>query len=193
MERAKATNENRLRELSQVQNIEIEIADKIGLPDFRVGGQVIRNDKGWIINELAIDYTWIIIARSFVGWGGLFTVKLKETQFREFNNPEKIIRGIFTIDSENSLKKIFIEEIHDNLADPIASQFCFDLLNANKGITLDGVSYNIHIQSNNIDSFILVNNPITAQWRKWENEVLNIGKQLAHKSKIQELIELFDI
>jgi len=173
------------------QKLEKSLADNLGLTELRSGGQVIRNSKGWIENEKSIEYLWVVqISRSFVGWGGLFSIKFNENKFREHINKEELVQGVF-ICNQNGIDKFYSRTLTGNEKD-ITSLFKFNLFAANSGITLDGVSYRLRIIAQNVDTFIQLNNPNTSEWKKWEQEIWTLGKQLSNKSNNQEMINLFD-
>ncbi|MDP2388625.1 MAG: hypothetical protein Q8M29_19795 [Bacteroidota bacterium] len=172
------------------RRIEISLATKLGLSDLKAGNMVIRDERGWRQNEKYIDHVWIVyIARSFVGWCGIFSIKFNEHKFREHSNPEELVQGVFSLDN-NGVTNIY-SEISENKQDTIIDHFKLDLFNANKGIALDGISYRLRIISSNIDTFISVHNPTSSNWQKWENEIHSLGKQLASKSDIPEIIQVF--
>jgi len=173
------------------QKLETSIAVYLGLSDFRSGGVVIRNERGWRENEKYIDYAWIILlSRSFVGCGGVFAIKFNETKFREYINKEELIHGVFT-STDNGIELIFTESVPTSTFD-VNRLFNLNLIDANKGITIDGVCYDIRIFGSNINTFIKVNNPNTVDWKKWENEIWEMGRSLSEKSKNKTLINLFD-
>lgn len=173
------------------QNIEKSLANKLGLSEMNNGTQVIRNEKGWRENEKKIESIWIVfMSRSFIGWGGIFSIKFNENNFREYINSDELIQGVFTFDS-TEIKDLYIETLQ-NTSDKIAEISNFNLFDAGKGITLDGVSYNFHIITNNINTIIKLNNPNTDEWKKWEEEIFNIGSELSFKSNVTELINLFE-
>lgn len=173
------------------EKLEKSLASKLGFVDLTSGIQVIRNENGWRENEKRIEYIWIVtIARSFVGWGGLFSIKLNKSQFREYENPEELLQGVF-ISNQNGIDQIYINRTTDPALD-ISKIFNFDLFEANKGITLDGVSYEIRIIASNIDTFIQLHNPSTEAFNKWESEIWKLGKRLARESNNQEMMNLFE-
>ncbi|WP_343632700.1 hypothetical protein [Fluviicola sp.] len=183
--------DNYSRSLLYSQEIEKAIANQLGLPELKSGGVTIRNEKGWRENEKVIDYVWIVqVSRSFVGFGGVFAIKFKQNEFRDYSNKEELIHGIFDL-SEKGLDHFYTESMTGTF-DEKTNLFRLNLLAANEGITLDGVSYQIRIIAWNIDSFIRVSNPKTDDWKKWEAEIWEMGKQLAKKSGYQELITLFE-
>ena len=173
------------------QKLEKSLADNLGLSELKSGGQVIRNSKGWRENERSIEYIWVVqISRCFVGWGGLFSIKFNENKFREHINAEELVQGLF-ICNQNGIDKFYSRNISDNTKD-ITSLFKFNLFTASNAITLDGVSYNLRIIAPNIDTFIHLNNPNNSEWKKWEQEIWTLGKELANNSNQQEMINLFE-
>jgi hypothetical protein len=176
----------------QIHNLEIEkaIAKCLGLVELKNGIQVIRNEEGWRENEIAIDYVWIVnIVRSFVGWGSIFEIKFKENKFREHENPEQLVQGLLLFYNEKP--EIFTAKSIDP-SDEIIKSFHFNLFNANNGITLHGISYEIRIISKNIDTFINVNNPYTEDWKKWESKIWELGQKLANESNNPKMKNLFE-
>jgi hypothetical protein len=174
------------------QILEFSILKELGLSNLSAGGQVIRNEKGWRENEIYIDYIWIVrISHSFVGSCGIITVKFNSTNFRENKNPEELIRCIFMWDNNGKIRISYKETDIENFDDPISELIDWDLFNANRGITLDGISYQFHVISNNINTIIKVNNPNSPTWKNWEKEIFELGKKLSLNSKNNELIRMF--
>ena len=174
------------------QSVETSIAKHFNIDSLGAYGHVVRNEKGWRENEILIEYSWIVtIARSFVGWGGIFIIKLARNEFRDIKNPEKLIRGAFIHRSDGKITDIYFEELYD-FADPIRNTKDLDLFNANKEVILDGVSYEFIINGKYLKTLISVNNPTSASWKSWEENVWEIGQQLASKAKNEELISLFN-
>ncbi|WP_159777352.1 hypothetical protein [Flavobacterium sp. 9AF] len=168
------------------------LAIKLGFTALYSGGHVIRNEKGFRDNEISIDYIWITkISRSFVGWGGLITIKLEESHFRSIKNPEKLVQGIFLYDEKGEIRAFYFEEQVNDLTDSIYKIQNLELFKANEGITLDGVSYDYEVIARNIKTFITVNNPNSENWKHWENEIWKLGNRLSHESKNEEMIALF--
>jgi hypothetical protein len=173
------------------QKLEKSIAAYLGLPKLKSGGVTIRNEKGWRENEKSIEYIWIVeMARSFVGWGGLFTIKFSKNEFREHSNEEELIQGVF-ISNDNEAVNFYTESLLGTSPE-IINLFNLNLFDANKGITLDGVSYKVRIIAPNINTFINVHNPNTDSWKKWEAEIWKIGNRLAEDSNNIELKNLFE-
>lgn len=176
----------------QIHNLEIEkaIAESLGLSELKSGIQIIRNEKGWRENEIAIDYAWIVnIARSFVGWGSVFAIKFNEHTFREHKTPEQLIHGLILF--YNKIPQIFFVKSNDK-SDKIRECFHFNLFEANDGIPLDGIAYEIRVISKNINTSISVNNPNTENWKNWERKIWELGQKLAADSNNPEMKVLFE-
>jgi hypothetical protein len=168
------------------------LAENLGLSELKSGGQVIRNDKGWRENEKSIDYIWLVqISRSFAGWGGLFSIKFNENKFREHTNKEELTQGVF-ICNQSGIEQVHTKTLSDVKKD-IIEHFQFNLFEANKGITLEGVSYNVRVMAPNVDTFIQLNNPNTMDWSEWELKVQKLAVELANESDNQNLIDLFSL
>lgn len=184
---------NELNKSSLHQKVISSLSTELGVPDLKAGKLTIRDQRDWRINEKEIDYCWLVnISRSFVGRYWLFSIKFNESNFRDIQNPEELIQGIFTITKEGEIEKFFKENQTLNFIDKIRDLTSFDLFDANLEITLDGVGYEYLIFAPNTEVKISLNNPNSEIWKIWENEVYNIGKSLWQKSGITELKEIFE-
>lgn len=193
MNRAETKQSYELNSFQFNQTIKKSLAGKFGLDGLYSGGHTIRNEKGWRDNELETEYIWITrISRSFVGFGGLITIKFEESKFREIKNPEKLIQGIFLYDAKGIIKELYFEEQIHEINDPVKNINNLDLFSANDGITLDGVSYEYNVITRNIETHFSINNPDNEQWKKWEKEIWNLGNKLAQKSQNEEMKQLFE-
>ncbi len=180
-----------LKSFEFFQKLEKSLAAKLGLTELESGIQIIRDNNGWRENEKSIRYIWIVtIARSFVGWGGLFSIQFNENKFRDHSNQEELIQGIFILNNDG-VDQIYTKRSLDATYN-ITQFFKLNLFEANKGINTDGVSYNVKIIAPNIDTFIQINNPNTDEWKKWEMEIWTMGKKLARESNDKEMINLFE-
>ncbi|WP_378172610.1 hypothetical protein [Aquimarina sp. SS2-1] len=193
MSRAETKQSYELGTFQFNQAMKKSLALKFGLDGLYSGGHTIRNEKGWRDNEIGVDYIWIAkISRSFVGFGGLITIKLDESEFRGIKNPEKLIQGIFLYDSKGKVTELYFEEQIEEFNDPVKKIDDLELFTANKRITLDGVSYEYNVIAQNIETHFSVNNPNTERWRNWEKEIWNLGNKLAQKSENEEMKQLFE-
>lgn len=181
----------RKRSFERFQQLEKWIAHHLELPELRSGNITIRNEKGWRENEKFIAYAWVVeMDRFSVGSGGVFAVKFNETPFRDQCNKEELVQGVFR-SSDSGIQHFYKDSLSDTSLD-IADLFNLNLLDANKGITLDGVSYKLGIDAMNIRTFIEVGNPNTDAWQKWETKIWEMGSRLAKASDNLELISLFE-
>jgi hypothetical protein len=175
-----------------IQNVEKFLMETFGLSNLRSGHQVLRDENGWRQNEKMIDYIWIVLIDRFsVGAGGIFAIKFDELNFREFKNPEELVGGIFRINAAGECTNLYHENNQMPFHDRIMTSMRFDLFDANKGITLDGITYNMRIMCSNIDTTIKVSNPNTESWKNCEIELFAQGRALSLKSEKEELIALF--
>lgn len=193
MSRAETKQSYELNTFQFNQAMKKSLALKFGLDGLYSGGHTIRNEKGWRDNEIEVDYIWITkISRSFVGFGGLITVKFNESEFRGIKNPEKLIQGIFLYDSKGKVRELYFEEQIKEINDPVWKINDLELFTANNGIALDGVSYEYNVIARNIETQISVNNPNSEQWKNWENEIRSLGERLAENSANEEMKQLFE-
>lgn len=175
------------------ERLENELANRFRIKKFRSGGHTLRNERGWRENEIKIDYIWLItFDRAFFGKGGIIGVKYEENQFREIRNIDKLVKSIFSIDDKGKIESIYEEEERTNFSKIIQELNKIDLLEANKGVTLDGIIYRIKLVSMNIETIIEVNNPNHESWRNLEREFWRIGKEMSDKSGDEKLKKLFE-
>ncbi|MEN2402243.1 hypothetical protein GKZ90_0020810 [Flavobacterium sp. MC2016-06] len=190
MNRAETRQQMELEEFRYNQDIKKSLAAKLGLPELNNGLNIIRNEKGLRENEKKIEYIWIaFVARSFVGWGGIFSIKFEGNNFREYLNPDELMQGVFTHDNKG-LKDLYTETVQ-NKSDKIVEMSKFDLFTAVQGNTGHGIHYDFHVITNNINTRIKLENPNTEEWKEWEKEIFNIGSRLSFSANIPELINVF--
>ena len=170
--------------------VEESLAASMGLSDLTAGRQIIRNEKGWRENEKNIAYVWIVaISKSFAGDCYIFSIKFIASKFRDVNNPEEIIQGIFTF-QDSHISNLYYETVKADEND-IINTFNFNLSDANKGITIDGVNYAIRVIALNTDTFVIVHNPNTTQWQQWEKSIWQFARKLAKSANNNEFSDLF--
>jgi hypothetical protein len=178
--------------MNQNRQIEKQLAKRFQLEDLRCGNQTIRNEKGLRENEIRIEYIWLIIFdRAFFEKGGILNIKYESSEFRGIENKEKLTKLIFTIDEQGKLESIFEEEETKNFSNLIPEFSKIDLFEANRGITLDGIFYQITLISNNIKTIIEVNNPNHKSWKNLEGKIWKMGIDLANKSNDDVLKNIF--
>jgi hypothetical protein len=102
-----------------------------------------------------------------------------------------LTQGVF-ICNQSGIEQVHTKTLSDVKKD-IIEYFQFNLFEANKVITLDGVSYNVRVIAPNVDTFIQLNNPNTMDWREWEQKVQKLAGELANESDNQNLIDLFNL
>jgi hypothetical protein len=180
-----------LREkIEYVKHVEKTLAAKLGLEELSTGCHVIRNERGWRENEKYIDYIWIVhVSRSFVGHSCLFSVKFGETHFRKYFNKAEFIEGFF-INVSNAKGHLYTNTADDTVFD-IKHFNKLDLFDANRGIALDGVGYDIRIIAPNIDTRISVENPNSKEWIKWEKGIWKVGRKFGEDTDHPGMIQLF--
>ena len=180
--------------MNQNHQIEKQLAKRFQLEDLRSGNQTIRNEKGWRENEIRIEYIWLIIFnRAFFGKGGILNIKYESNEFRGIKNDEKLTKLIFTIDEQGNLKSSFDEDETEDFTNLIPDFKEIDLFEANRGITLDGITYQIKLISDNIKTSIEVNNPNHKSWKNLENKIWEMGIELANKSSDKKLKSIFNL
>ena len=192
MNRPETRQSEKLKSFQLNEIIKRNLALEIGLNELRVGGHTIRNERGWRDNELFVDYIWIAkVSLSFVGRAGLVTIKFDKTAFRGINNPEKLTQGIFLYNGNGEITELYLEDKSKDIDDPLWKIDNLEMFEANKGITLDGVSYEYNVISKNIETQISVSNPNGSGWQNWEKEIWNLGYVLSQKSGNEEMKKLF--
>ncbi|MBC8110311.1 MAG: hypothetical protein H7Y04_04550 [Verrucomicrobia bacterium] len=162
----------------------------MNLTDLQVGNTIIRDKKGWRENEKIIQYNWIItISKSFVGQITLFSMKYKANIFRDTQNPEELIQGIFRF---NEVQDCYLESEKENFDDLINLTPSLNLFGSNNGF-IHGATYNIHIRAEGIESEIVINNPSAKPWTELITAINNIGSRLALNSKNKFYQDFFSL
>ncbi len=178
--RISTTQARELERIQQRQKLEQALSEKLGLPSLRAGNITLRDERGWRTNEKQIEYCWLInVSRSFVGRCWLFAIQFNETTFRDTHNPRELVQGIFVEGKDGSLDEFFSVTQPANFVDRIREVATLDLFDANRGIALDGVSYDFHVFAYNTEIDICVQNPNSESWRQWEDAVWEIGRALS--------------
>ncbi len=191
--RINTIHQNELDRYRLQQQAEAGLAARLGLPELRAGQVVIRDERNWRINEKEIAYGWLIrVSRSFAGWCWLFSIQFKESRFRDVKNPPELLRGIFTANAAGEIEKFYLDSQTENLHDPIRDLPFVDLFDANPGVALDGIGYEYLVFAPNTVVRIAVNNPNSENWKAWEKEVWKMGREMAGKSGVRELAEIFE-
>lgn len=179
-------------EIGFYKKLEDSLANEFGLTDLSSGNIVIRDKKGWRENEKSIDYIWVIVFHHAFGKdGGIINIKYNESKFREITNPEELLEGVFLIQEDGNIKNVYIKKAKED-QDFLDEFKSLDYKEANKGITIDGISYRIHLLFPNTDVVIKVNNPNHQTWKKWEEKVWNKWDELSSNSNDEEKIKIFD-
>ena len=172
---------------------EIELANRFQLKDLKSGVHIIRDENGFRDNEIKIDYILLIsIDRAFSGTGGILLIKQESRKFRNYENREKLVKLVFTTDETGKLGSTYQEDEYENFTDLIPAFKRVDLLDANRGMTLDGIIYQIYLDTVNIQTRIEVNNPNHESWKKLESEFWRMGVNLVEKSEDEKLLRLFE-
>ena len=191
-ERTELTNEYELKKFKLHQKVIANLCAQLDIPDIRAGKLTIRDERNWRVNEKEISYCWLVnISRSFVGWCWICYVKFNESNFRDVENPEELIKVLCTTDQAGNIDKLHIDTKSQNFEDKIRDITAYDMFDANLGFTLDGVTYEFIVFAPNTELRITLNNPNSENWKKWEKEIWKIGGNLAEESGIDELKEIF--
>lgn len=185
---------NNEEEIKLYQRLEDSLAQNIGLPKLNCGNVVIRNEKGWRENEKLIEYIWVVAFHHAVGRsGGIINVKYNDSKFRDKSNPEELLEAIFLMKSDGRIKNLYIEKTEEKEREEVFDEFKnLNLMEANKGITIDGIHYWIHLIFPNTDIVIKAGNPNHQTWKIWEEKLWNKWNTLSINSKDNEKIKIFD-
>jgi hypothetical protein len=190
--RTEEIKEYELNKFRLHQKIEEALSLKLGIHSLRAVNTTIRDERGWRVNEKQIDYCWLIsVAASFVGWCWLFSIKFNPSHFRGISNKEELIQGIFTIDQNGAIGQYYEEHRHLTFRDQVRELTSFDLFDANRGITLDGVEYEYLVFAPNAQIRMTMNNPSSTNWKIWEQTVWQLGTELSEKAGSQEMKAIF--
>ena len=101
-----------------------------------------------------------------------------------------ITEEFYTLENEK-VKEIYFEKNLSNFEDKLNSTIELDIFNSKKGLTIDGDSFIYSIHSNQLKAIISFSNPNQENWNKWLDSFFITGNEIAIKSNIKPLIELF--
>ncbi|WP_299107666.1 hypothetical protein [uncultured Tenacibaculum sp.] len=192
MNRANQMNEYELEELKYQQKIISSLSNKLGILDITAGKKVIRNNKNFRTNEKDIEYSWLVnITHSLIESCWIFSIKFKESNFRDIKNSEELIQGIFTVNKDGAMNEFYLESRSEDFQDRVKNFTEYDMFEANPGFALDGVRYKYLIFAPNTQIKISLNNPNSEKWKQWEHEIKNMGLYLIEKSKLTYLKSIF--
>ena len=184
--------ERELKRLKAAQEIERILCKKLELPTIRAGRIALRDEREWKTNEISIEYSWMIkISVSFKGWCWLFVIKLGANKFRDIQNPETLMKGIFTLNGAGELEEFYLKKERIDFTDKVKDVKNVELYDTNNGITLDGVSYEYLLFGFNNEIRFYLNNPVSQNWRIWEKAVYTLGEKLSEESGSKYLTEIF--
>lgn len=165
---------------------------KLGLPTLQAHNMVIRDERGWRINEKSIEYTWLVgIHHAFFKSLWLFSIKMAATPFRGIANPEQLLQGFIALRKDGTVEDHYVHQDLDNFDDPIRQQPTYDLFDANLGITIDGVHYDYLIFAPSTSIHMCLNNPNSQHWKQWEQELYTLGRRLTQQAGVVTWESLF--
>ena len=153
---------------------------------FGVGRHIIRDDRGWRLHDVAVDLLWLCsIQPSFDPNAYLMMVHTKE----------KIQGSLFFEDSGGlSIKEDMPVELVD-FSDPVIGAIEENGLNVSKGgVSLDGISYSLHIRGWGCDLDLKFSNPSTDSLQRIESLLLSCGEKVVstiNKDYLNEYIEIW--
>ncbi len=178
-------------------DIKKQIALKIGLSELeKAGTTIIRDDNGFRINQKEIEYFWILTFNHLNGFDnyGLFTIKIDESNFREFENSKEIITGIFSLNN-NKIDLLYFESDILNFEDKIADKFNdLDLFYKRDLIENEVPSIiELIIESKNISAKIDCQYIENQKWAEWNNAIIQFSKLICQKSKNNKLKQIVDV
>jgi hypothetical protein len=166
-----------------MKTIEEQLAIILKLPHFQNGPMIIRDKWEMRVNEIRVEYCWLVKIEWLGCRAGLFRTKFAPTEFREFDNKEALTEGIFLYNMDDLITDYYIERNELEFTDLVKEASTFNLFDSTNNLYLDGVHYRYHIMSPNLDVHISVGNPDSDSWREWESQISKLARDLAIRSK----------
>lgn len=193
MDRFNSTYEVRMDKIAFEKKVREAICKELKISDLHAGGVVIRNEAGWRENEKQIEYFWSVsICKSFMGWVAIFAIKFGKSKFREIENEDELVQGILSLKQSGEIADLYYENNSGNKVDEFKEIEGFGLFDCKSGFTLDGVTYDLSIIANGIESNICLTNPENAKWNETLKKLNAIGTQLAVNSKNGGWVDFFN-
>lgn len=158
------------------------IAAALGIEDFRVGRQNLRDEQRWRVGRLWIDSLWMLSIRpSFDAWG---TVGVATAHGEEFRG--QTVEG-WTKAVLASGTSLIVQPIS---ADPLSTLLSsLPLLRHSHSVWLDGIDYSLRLESLAIRGTIDFANPTFPELIETERTCWRLAEEIARNSANPELVE----
>jgi hypothetical protein len=154
----------------------------MGIEDFCRGRHTLRNEKRWRIGELDVSHAWhASIFPSFDDHAVVAVALAHDTAFRGETIPGFFRAGIAIVALDTSaLKQVVIADIED---DPLPGVMdSLDLFAKNDSLSLDGIAYELNINTDLCCAKIRFSNPTVPCFRRIEDALFTVAKRIADVS-----------
>ena len=168
------------------------LAESMGVEAFRPGRQILRNEKRWRIGEITVVHAWhAFIQPSFHDWAVLAVVRTRDTEFRGQTFTGFFRSGIAVVpQNAPTVRSCAVADIQeDPLPDALSA---LDLMANTDNIVLDGIGYELHIQTAACRSTLRFFNPRIPWIRKIEDSLIQIGSHIARDSKDYTAVQFLE-
>ncbi len=170
--------------VSQAQQAAYEatLARKLGLTSLRIGLQTLRDERHWRVGALEVLSAWLaIIEPSFDDIAAIGVVRSNKTTCRG-NTFGPWLRAAMLVACHNDYQVISCVSA-DIETDPIDSLLrSMNLLESDSFISLDGIGYEISIQSGTISSSFSFSNPKAQKLVDIERGLFSVAAAIADAS-----------
>lgn len=154
----------------------------MGVQEFRPGRQILRDERHWRVGEIHVEHAWhAAILPSFHDQAVLAVARTNETAFRGATFPAFFRAGIAIISLDTYEVKQAIATNITGDPMPAAVSKC-DLLEPDKGGFLDGIGYEIRLDTATRRVTIEFGNPRGTCFRAIEDALFRIATDIGSRS-----------
>jgi hypothetical protein len=152
-----------------------QLSQALGVPELRCGRHALRDQKGWLDDEIEAGYLWHArVMPSFHPWADIGLVHMDQSEFRGKEHPSITRAAMVLFDREGGqvLGWSATEVESDPLAEAIRG---IQLLPGRKSMSLDGISYRICTSDWEIEASFHMQNPRTASLCAIERSLFSVA------------------
>jgi hypothetical protein len=165
-----------------------KLAEYLGFPELRAGRQTLRDARGWREGEIHIASLWYAAIRpTFHDDAILCCATTKETEFRGRRN-EAWCRAGLLLPNTGAVAWTPIKD--DPLRPEVAS---LDIMARSGTLSLDGIGYEIHFASGDLQCQLEFCNPVLPALVSIERALYQIGHIVAGETQDAEALAYMEI
>ena len=164
-----------------------QLTKALALPELRCGRHALRDHRGWLDDEIDVDYCWhALVMPSFHPWAAVGLIQTVESEFRGRKH-SAIIRAAAVIfgNEPGHVGPCASTELQ---SDPLARVIdAVRLLPRRETISLDGIAYRLCTSDYEIDTTVQIRNPQAPSVRAIEQALFQVAQNIQEQTNNNEL------